>query len=108
LSRYGYRVDVARNVAEGVALFEQRPAEFAAVLLDLAMPELGGEAALWTIKRIRPDVPVIASTGETEAHRRFAPGVLAGSLKRPYGTAELARKLKKALPKSLVHKQTNG
>jgi len=99
LCRYGYQVELARNGREGVEAFRRRPGEFAVVLLDLTMPVLGGEQALKLIKEIRPDIPVIASSGysEVEAHRRFPAEALACFLQKPYTGAALAQKVKTAM-----------
>jgi CheY-like chemotaxis protein len=99
LNRYGYGVELAENGGQAVEVFQSRPDEFAMVLLDLTMPVLGGEAVLRLIKEIRPDIPVIVSSGysEVDANRRFAPGALAGFLQKPYTGATLAQKVKAAL-----------
>jgi CheY-like chemotaxis protein len=100
LRRYGYRVEVATDGATGVQAFSRRPKEFVAVLLDLTMPVMGGEDALAKIKQVRPQTPVIASSGysEEEASRRFPPGQVAAFLQKPYSAATLARTVKAAIP----------
>jgi PAS domain S-box-containing protein len=114
LYRYGYRVATAKNGEEGAELFGRCPGEFAAVLLDLTMPVMGGDTALRTIRRIRPDVPVIASSGysETEAVRRMGcslgPGELTGFLQKPYTPAALAQKVREALLCRAVKKRTSS
>jgi PAS domain S-box-containing protein len=99
LSRYGYDVELAEDGGQAVEAFQSRPGEFAIVLLDLTMPVLGGETVLRLIKKIRSDIPVIVSSGysEADAYRRFPPGALAGFLQKPYTGATLARKVKAAL-----------
>lgn len=99
LRRYGYEVLTAGDGAEGVELFRARAAEISAVLLDMTMPVMSGEEALALIKQIRPDVPVVASSGysETEAARRFAPALLAGFVQKPYTAAALAGSIRAAL-----------
>jgi CheY-like chemotaxis protein len=69
------------------------------VLLDVTMPVMGGGEAIAHLKRIRPDVPVIASSGysEMEASRRFEPQHLAGFIQKPYTAADLAAKVKAVL-----------
>ena len=93
LRRYGYRVETANDGVAGVEAFRRRPHDFVAVLLDLTMPVLGGEKALTMIKEIRPEIPVIASSGysEAEASRRFPAGEFAAFLQKPYTAAALAR-----------------
>jgi PAS domain S-box-containing protein len=99
LSGYGYGVELAENGGQAMEAFRSRPGEFDVVLLDLTMPVLGGETVLRLIKEIRPDIPVIVSSGysEVDANSRFAPGALAGFLQKPYTGATLAQKVKAAL-----------
>lgn len=99
LERYGYTTELASNGEEGLNIFSARPGEFAAVILDLTMPVMGGEEMLTHVRRIRPDVPVVLSSGfsEIDALRRFHDRGLAGFLQKPYTATALARKLKQAL-----------
>jgi two-component system cell cycle sensor histidine kinase/response regulator CckA len=68
------------------------------VILDLAMPGMGGEETFRRLKAIRPEVPVLLSSGfdELEAARRFQAGGIAGFLQKPYTLAQLAEKVKAA------------
>jgi len=69
------------------------------VLLDLTMPMMNGEDVLGVLREIRPNLPVILSSGfsEVEAVQRFADSGIAGFLQKPYTATTLARKLKQAL-----------
>ena len=99
LERCGYTIELAADGKAGVEAFAARPQDFAAVLLDLTMPEMSGEEALERIRRIRPDVPVLLSSGfsEGEAVRRFQDRGLSGFLQKPYTATALARKVQHAL-----------
>jgi PAS domain S-box-containing protein len=99
LERRGYTTELAANGKEGLELFAARPTEFAAVLLDLTMPVMGGEEMLVHLKGIRADVPVVLSSGfsEVEALSRFQDCGLAGFLQKPYTATALARKVKQAV-----------
>jgi CheY-like chemotaxis protein len=110
LARYGYTVELASDGAEGVALFSQDPARYSAILLDVTMPVLSGEHALQLIKKLRPDVPVIASSGysETEVERRFPSAAVAAFLQKPYTGADLARVMKGVLRRTMARTQTNN
>jgi CheY-like chemotaxis protein len=110
LQRYGYSVELAENGAEGVERFRHCADEVIAVVLDLTMPVLGGESTLRLLKQIRPDVPVIASSGcsETEASRRFPAGELAAFLQKPYSSAALGRTLKAVLQRPCAHSAENS
>jgi two-component system cell cycle sensor histidine kinase/response regulator CckA len=63
------------------------------------MPVLGGEAALNELRRVRPDVKIVLSSGyhEAEAIRRFAGQRLSGFIQKPYSAAQLAEKIKTVL-----------
>jgi CheY-like chemotaxis protein len=99
LGRYGYSVELANDGRDAVEKFTARSDEFAAVLLDLTMPNLKGQDALRAIRAIRHDVPVILSSGytESEALQQFADLNLSGFLQKPYTASTLARKIKRAL-----------
>jgi PAS domain S-box-containing protein len=98
LAKYGYKILQARNGREAIEIFERNPSGIAIVLLDMTMPVMSGEETLKRLKEIRPDVPVIASSGynEIEALRRFGQGVR-GFLQKPYRAAQLAEKVRGAL-----------
>jgi len=99
LERCGYSVELAYDGRTAVETFSARPHDFAAVLLDLTMPVMSGEEALRHIKKIRPDVPVVLSSGysETEALQRFRQAGLAGFLQKPFTATALARRIKQAV-----------
>jgi nitrogen-specific signal transduction histidine kinase/ActR/RegA family two-component response regulator len=99
LERYGYRVALARDGREAEVRFAERPGDFAAVLLDLTMPALHGEAVLRGIRELRSDVPVVLSSGyaEAEAVKRFEDLRLSGFLQKPYTATMLARQMKRAI-----------
>ena len=99
LERFGYTVVLATNGREAEDRFAERREEYAAVLLDLTMPVLHGEAVLRHIRALRSDVPVVLSSGytESEALKRFEDLRLAGFLQKPYTATTLARKIKHAI-----------
>ena len=63
------------------------------------MPVMGGEEALEAIRAIRPDVPVIGSSGYSEsvAKERFGGKGLAAFLQKPYSARILADRVKQVL-----------
>jgi len=63
LERFGYRVIVASNGAQAVALYAQHPREISVVLTDMAMPVMDGPATIVALKAIDPDVKIIGSSG---------------------------------------------
>jgi two-component system, cell cycle sensor histidine kinase and response regulator CckA len=98
LERVGYRVLVAASGTEAEEIMKGNPSDVAVVILDVTMPGMNGEEAFRRLKLIRPDVPVILSTGhsETETASRFAGLGLAGFLQKPYTASQLAEKIRSA------------
>jgi signal transduction histidine kinase/CheY-like chemotaxis protein len=113
LEFYGYEVIEAENGKRGLQIFEEHGENISLVLLDLTMPVMNGEEALQRIRRIRPRVPIILSSGfnEAEALRRFGLASVSGFLQKPYTSAKLAETAQKALPgltRRIVERERTG
>jgi len=95
----GFEVITAAEARKGVELFRELADEIAAVLLDMTMPEMSGEEAFRELRRIRPDVPVILTSGynEQDAVSRFTEQGLAGFVHKPFDVETLVRTMRKAL-----------
>jgi PAS domain S-box-containing protein len=63
LDRLGYRVDAYTRAADALDAFRSQPARFDLVLTDLSMPGASGMDFAKSVLDIRPDVPVILTTG---------------------------------------------
>ena len=92
LGHLGFDTLEACDGIEGLTMFKARHQELTAVLLDMTMPEMGGEEVFREIRRMGSDVPVILSSGynESQATRRFSGKGLAGFLQKPYTIHQLA------------------
>jgi len=90
LERCGYKVLAAADGQKGLDLFERNPEEISLILLDMAMPGLSGEETLKRIQAIRPDTPVVVSSGfsETDARAKFG-GAISAFLQKPYTAKQL-------------------
>jgi PAS domain S-box-containing protein len=66
LEKHGYRTLVAADGIEALALFSLNLATIDAVLTDIDMPSMGGVALIRALRRLRPDLAVVASTGQSE------------------------------------------
>ncbi len=66
LSPHGFTVLAATEGNDAVERFRQYADQIQAVLLDLVMPGMPGEAVFREIHRLRPAVPVILLTGVAE------------------------------------------
>jgi signal transduction histidine kinase/CheY-like chemotaxis protein len=99
LEQEGFRALTAHDGRAAADLFWARRDEIDAVILDLAMPALGGEEVFLVLRNIRPDVPVLLASGfsEDEARRRFGERNVDGFLKKPFRAADLASALRAVL-----------
>jgi two-component system, cell cycle sensor histidine kinase and response regulator CckA len=86
LARYGYRVLIARDGTEALALFSTRSAEVAVVVTDLSMPNLDGAALANVIHQMNPSVKILVMSGLNSGARnpqmqRFAGAFMAKPFK---------------------------
>jgi PAS domain S-box-containing protein len=63
LEQFGYRVLLAVNGAEAVALYAQKREQIAIVLTDMAMPVMDGPATIVALKSMNPNLKIIGSSG---------------------------------------------
>jgi PAS domain S-box-containing protein len=94
LGKCGFSVILAKDGEEGLALFREQPEAIGLVLLDLTMPKMSGDEVLEELRRIRPAVNVIVSSGydEQDDNNRFAGEGFAGFLLKPYQPLQLIAK----------------
>ncbi|GAB5518963.1 MAG: response regulator [Rhodothermales bacterium] len=90
LEECGFRVLTAQDGTEGVALLAQHRDEVELVITDMMMPYMDGPATLRVIRRIKPDVLVIAMSGvlrDIKADMRTLD--VAAYLPKPFSTQQL-------------------
>ena len=61
LEKSGFEVDLAANGNEGISLFKKSKAEL--VITDIIMPEKEGLETIREMRRIKPDLKIIAMSG---------------------------------------------
>ena len=91
LETFGYRVALAENGRNALELFRTAPSSYAAILLDLTMPKMGGIEAFTEMRRIRADLPVVLMSGyhEEAAISRLTGQGLARFVRKPFTSLEL-------------------
>jgi CheY-like chemotaxis protein len=69
------------------------------VLLDLTMPEMGGEKTFDEIRKLRPEVPVVLLSGydEDEMSRRMGGKSVQGFVQKPFTSDWLVESVLDAL-----------
>ncbi|HKP04763.1 MAG TPA: PAS domain S-box protein [Chthoniobacterales bacterium] len=100
LEGHGYQVLTAGDAAEALAIFATRRDEIKLVLTDLSMPVMDGVALIRTLRKIKPDVRLIASTGRggQEQHSEELKELnVHACLTKPYNRTKLLKTLHEAL-----------
>jgi two-component system CheB/CheR fusion protein len=99
LQDFGFTVVTAENGKQGLQLFHENPEKFRLVLLDLTMPEMGGEKTFDAIRKIRQEVPVVLLSGydEAEMSRRMGGKSVQGFVQKPFTSDWLVESVLDAL-----------
>jgi PAS domain S-box-containing protein len=63
LSSFGYKVATAVDGTDALAVFADRRNEIAAVLTDLAMPYMEGAALIRALRKLEPNLKILAMSG---------------------------------------------
>ena len=92
LEKAGYDVVLADDGPAALAAFASDPGRVAAVVLDVNLPGLSGWQVLAELRRLRPDVPVVLTTGDQCIEFDTAePGELPTAvLPKPYRPSDLS------------------
>jgi len=98
----GYRTIIAVDGLDGVEQLQRFQDEVDCVLLDMTMPRMGGEEAFSEMRRIKPDIKVLLSSGYNQqtATQRFTGKGLAGFVQKPYTPEILLASLAKVFDES--------
>jgi len=94
----GYRVITANDGAHAFALFHRHREEIALVLTDMMMPVMDGAALVSALRRVDPQIPVIAASGLNDNNNQIkaAQAGIAHFLCKPYTTAALLAAIARA------------
>ncbi|HVD32351.1 MAG TPA: PAS domain S-box protein [Gemmatimonadales bacterium] len=99
LEEAGYTVELASDGGEVVKRLRELGDRVRLVILDLTMPALGGGEAATELRRIRPDIPIIAMSGygDLELMQHFGQAGVDDFLPKPFSPGQLAAKVRDAL-----------
>ncbi|HTY60157.1 MAG TPA: PAS domain S-box protein [Bacteroidota bacterium] len=95
LESFGYRTLMASDGAEGTAIFVDHREEIKAVITDIMMPVMDGAATILALKKIDPDVKIIAASG-LMTQGKVVPVAVSGVdalLTKPYTAEKLLKTL---------------
>jgi PAS domain S-box-containing protein len=95
----GYSVLVAASGQEGINLYEKNQDKIDLVVLDLVMPDMGGEQTFEHLREIKPSVRVLLTSGYSLDGRstRMLQQGCKGFLHKPFTITVLSQKLQEVL-----------
>lgn len=103
LTRHGFAVLKATSGREALDLLARREGTVAAALLDIMMPQMGGDRAAEELWRTRPALPVLFMSGLMDGNlltdrSKLPPSARAGFLRKPFTEAQLLHAMARLLP----------
>jgi PAS domain S-box-containing protein len=102
LEKFGYRVTAFVSSQDALDAFTETPDNFDLVITDMSMPGLNGADLAGKIRKIRPEVPIILSTGYRDAALRdkiLTAGV-SYLLDKPINVGQLMQTINRLIEKS--------
>ncbi|MCG8620212.1 MAG: ATP-binding protein, partial [Desulfobacterales bacterium] len=99
LERLGYRVAGMTDPEAALELFSENTDMFDLIITDLTMPKLTGEQLANRAKTVRPDIPVILSTGFSSKveNRTINHTHMDGVLEKPFDKRTLSQRVSEVL-----------
>jgi two-component system cell cycle sensor histidine kinase/response regulator CckA len=92
LETYGYEVIAAKDGAQAVAEYAQNTDKIKVILMDMMMPVMDGQTSIRAIRKINPEVKIIAVSGLIEKDKLEKAKALANAfLLKPYTAERLLR-----------------
>ena len=99
LQSHGYMVLLAANGDQAFDIYKVRSQDIALVILDMVMPEMGGEETFLKMKKINPGIKTLLSTGYSQDGRVseiLSKGIM-GFIQKPYDFNQLLAKIRQIL-----------
>jgi two-component system cell cycle sensor histidine kinase/response regulator CckA len=99
LDKLGYKVFTARDGKEAVEVFRKHKEEIDAIVLDMIMPKMSGGEAFDQIKKIKPEIRVLLSSGYSingQASEILNRGCN-GFIQKPFNLQNLSKSLRTIL-----------
>ncbi|MEH1920376.1 hybrid sensor histidine kinase/response regulator [Nostoc sp.] len=99
LEAHNYKILIASDGIEAIALYAQNRDKISAVLMDIMLPSLDGLTAIRTLQKINPQVKIIASSGLMSDNKLSVAAAIGINtfLSKPYTINELLLSLQKVL-----------
>jgi two-component system cell cycle sensor histidine kinase/response regulator CckA len=101
LGRLGYQVQVASSGREALAMLNDSAGHFDMAILDVVMPEMGGQAVFEEVRSRHPDMRFLFITGYSPETSHLAPlrSTATRVLQKPFAVEALALAVRETLDK---------
>ncbi|BAQ66656.1 hybrid sensor histidine kinase/response regulator [Geminocystis sp. NIES-3709] len=93
LENYNYKTIVANDGIEAISFYEKHQQEISVILMDMMMPNLDGITAIRSLKKINPQVKIIASSGLIANRELALEANVSTFLSKPYTVKQLLQTL---------------
>jgi two-component system, cell cycle sensor histidine kinase and response regulator CckA len=97
LETYNYRVLIASDGIDAIALYAQRKHDISAVIVDLMMPMMDGAQTIRILRRLNPSVKIIAISGLEGNAQQYNLNSLEVFLPKPYTSRDLLERVAQIL-----------
>jgi CheY-like chemotaxis protein len=99
LGRMNFDTVEAAGGREAVERLSAEPGAFSAAIVDLSMPGVKPAELIQGLRRIRPGLPVIVTSGhgQQEAEARLGPGIMSAFVPKPFDIPEFEQTVRRVL-----------
>jgi len=99
LQDYGYTVLIARSAREGLEMYQEKRERIDVVVLDVIMPDIGGEAVLRGILEYNPDARILLMSGHADEapYRKLIQMGAADFIRKPFEVTALLKMIRALL-----------
>ncbi|GAB1540938.1 hypothetical protein NUACC21_36070 [Scytonema sp. NUACC21] len=97
LETHNYQVLSASDGIDAISVYAQNTTKISAVLMDMMMPSMDGSTAIRTLRRINPQVKIIAFSGLASNARLATDAGATAFLSKPYTEQDLLQTLHSCL-----------
>lgn len=97
LSRLGYRVSTHTAGADALASFRAAPHDYDLVITDQSMPRMTGLELIEELRHLRPDLPVILTSGFARKATSTTEAHVTAFLSKPFSKQIMAETVARAL-----------
>jgi YesN/AraC family two-component response regulator len=99
LEMLGFTVIEASNGKEALELYQNNSTDITLVVTDMGMPVMNGYELFRELKKLRPELPIIISSGfgDVDISSKILRDDIAGLIGKPYSFAQLREVMKKVV-----------